>query len=127
MDGTITLMPIGHIENTFNERAAPEVIRAEASRVVVDPDLEAGLLGLEAGEQVMVVYYFHRSQGFELLQHRRGDPLEAELGVFALRSPDRPNPIGVTVVEVLEIEGCVLTVRGLDALNGSPLLDIKPA
>jgi tRNA-Thr(GGU) m(6)t(6)A37 methyltransferase TsaA len=127
MDETINLMPIGHIENTFNERAAPEVIRAEVSRVIVDSDLEAGLLGLEAGEQVMVVYYFHRSRGYMLRQHRRGDPHEPELGVFALRSPDRPNPIGITVVDVLKIEGRVLTVRGLDAMNGSPLLDIKPA
>jgi tRNA-Thr(GGU) m(6)t(6)A37 methyltransferase TsaA len=127
MDETISLMPIGHIENAFDKRAAPDVIRAEVSRVIIDPDLEDGLLGLEAGGQVMVVYYFHRSRGYELRQHRRGDPLEPELGVFALRSPDRPNPIGVTVVDVLAIEGCVLTVRGLDALNGSPLLDIKPA
>jgi len=127
MDEIITLTPIGHVENAFDERAEPDTIRAQVSRVVVDADLQAGLLGLQAGEQVMVVYYFHRSRGFDLRQHRRGDPLEPELGVFALRSPDRPNPIGVTVVEVLEIEGSVLKVRGLDALNGSPVLDIKPA
>jgi tRNA-Thr(GGU) m(6)t(6)A37 methyltransferase TsaA len=127
MDETIALTPIGHVENAFDERVEPDTIRAQVSRVVVDTDLQAGLLGLQAGKQVMVVYYFHRSRGFELRQHRHGDPLEPELGVFALRSPDRPNPIGVTVVDVLEIEGSVLTVRGLDALNGSPVLDIKPA
>jgi tRNA-Thr(GGU) m(6)t(6)A37 methyltransferase TsaA len=75
----------------------------------------------------MVVFYFHRSQGYDLTQHPRGDPRRPKRGVFTLRSPRRPNPIGVTVVDLVAIEGNVLRVRGLDAINGTPVLDIKPA
>ena len=74
----------------------------------------------------MVVFHFHRSRGYELLQHPRGDPSRPRRGVFALRSPRRPNPIGLTVVDLLAIEGNVLRVRGLDAFAGTPVLDLKP-
>jgi formylmethanofuran dehydrogenase subunit E len=119
----IKLQPIGHIENNFNQPAPPEEIRAVESRIVVNPELQAGLEGLEAGDQILVIFYFHLDQGFELIQHPRGDPR----GVFALHSPNRPNGIGVSTVEIESIKGNVLLVSGLDALNGTPLLDIKPA
>jgi L-fuculose-phosphate aldolase len=86
-----------------------------------------GLTGLEAGQEIMVVFYFHRSQGYELLQHPRGDRSRPRRGVFALHSPSRPNPIGVTVAELIAVEKNVLRVRGLDALNGTPVLDLKSA
>jgi tRNA (adenine37-N6)-methyltransferase len=123
---TITFHVIGHVENSFDDPAAPDLIRAAASRIVLDPQLVAGLQGLQPGQQLMVIFYFHRSQGYELQQHPRGDRSRSRRGVFALRSPRRPNPIGVTVVELLALEENVLHVRGLDAINGTPLLDIKP-
>ncbi len=123
----ITFRPIGHVENAFPAPAAPEAIRAVESRIVLDPDLVEGLEGLAPGQQVMVVFYFDRAQGYELRQHPRGDTSRPLKGVFALRSPRRPNPIGVTTVDLLAIEGHVLRVRGLDALNGTPVLDLKPA
>ena len=83
--------------------------------------------GLDVGQQIMVIYYFHRSEGYDLLQHPRGDQSRPKRGVFALRSPRRPNPIGVTVVELVGIDGNVLRVCGLDAIDGSPVLDLKPA
>jgi tRNA-Thr(GGU) m(6)t(6)A37 methyltransferase TsaA len=124
---TISYTPIGHVENDFPERAPADKIRSAESRIVLDPALTGGLKGLEPGQQVMVVFDFHRSQGFDLLQHPRGDTTRPRRGVFALRSPRRPNSIGVTVVDLVSVEGNVLRVRGLDAIDGTPVLDLKPA
>jgi tRNA-Thr(GGU) m(6)t(6)A37 methyltransferase TsaA len=126
-DGSVTYRAIGHVENDFDEPTTPETIRATESRIVVDPALAEGLKGLEPGRQILVVYYFHRSDGYDPCQHPRGDRNRPRRGVFALRSPRRPNPIGVTVVDLVAIADTVLTVRGLDAINGTPVLDLKPA
>jgi tRNA-Thr(GGU) m(6)t(6)A37 methyltransferase TsaA len=123
----ITFRPIGHVENSFNEPARPESIRAVRSHIVLDPDLTPGLVGLEPGQQIMVVFVFHRSSGFDLQQHPRGDSKRPLRGVFALRSPRRPNPLGVSIVRLIVLKDNVLEVDGLDAINGSPVLDIKPA
>ena len=127
LEEAIVYRAIGHVENEFDEPAAPYKIRAVESRIVLDPSLEQGLRGLGPGRQIMVIFYFHRSQGFDLLQHPQGDRSRPRRGVFALRSPYRPNPIGVTVVDLVALEGNVLRVRGLDAINGTPVLDLKPA
>ncbi len=124
---SVAYTAIGHVENSFRDIAAPEEIRAEESRIVLNPALVEGLDGLEPGHRVLVIFHFHRSEGYELRQHPRGDRTQPRRGVFALRSPRRPNPIGVTVVDLVAIEGNVLRVRGLDALDGTPVLDIKPA
>ncbi|MBN1956416.1 MAG: tRNA (N6-threonylcarbamoyladenosine(37)-N6)-methyltransferase TrmO [Anaerolineae bacterium] len=126
-DCPVVYRAIGHVENDFDQPLPPSVIRAGASRIVLDPSLVVGLQGLEPGRRLVVVFCFHRSQGFELLQHPRGDRSRPQRGVFALRSPRRPNPIGVTEVELVEIVGNVLHVRGLDAIDGTPVLDLKPA
>jgi tRNA-Thr(GGU) m(6)t(6)A37 methyltransferase TsaA len=118
---------IGYVENDFMEPGKRDEFAALESRLVIDPSLLEGLQGLEAGQQLMVLFYFHRSVGYELCQHPRGDPARPKRGVFTLRSPHRPNPIGVTVVDILDIDGNVLRVRGLDACNGTPVLDLKPA
>lgn len=118
---------IGHVENEFDEPTAPDKIRLAESRIILDPSLVEGLQGLEPGQQIMVVFYFHRSEGYDLLQHPRGDQSRPKRGVFALRSPRRPNPIGVTMTDLISVEGNVLWVRGLDAINGTPVLDLKVA
>jgi tRNA-Thr(GGU) m(6)t(6)A37 methyltransferase TsaA len=123
----IHVRAIGHVENEFDEPTAPDKIRSVESCIVIEPTLIEGLKSLETNQQIMVVFYFHRSEGFDLLQHPRGDPNRPNRGVFALRSPNRPNPIGVTVVDLLGIEDNVLRVRGLDAINRTPVLDLKPA
>jgi tRNA-Thr(GGU) m(6)t(6)A37 methyltransferase TsaA len=123
----IVYRAIGHVENDFDEPAAAYEIRSTESRIVLDPSLTEGLRGLDAGCQIMVIFCFHRSQGFDLLQHPQGDRSRPRRGVFALRSPRRPNPIGVTVVDLVAIDGNVLRVRGLDAINDTPVLDLKPA
>ena len=126
-DEPVTFQPIGYVENDFDEPAAPDQIRAAESQIILAPTLVEGLQGLEVGQQIVVIFHFHRSQGYALRQHPRGDESRPPRGVFALRSPRRPNPIGVTVVDLLAVEGNVLRVRGLDAINGTPVLDLKPA
>ncbi len=122
----IHLTPIGFVENDFDAPEVPEKIRKYESIIILSPQLQDGLQGLEVGQRVMVIFYFHKSQGYDLKQHPRGDPSRPLRGVFTLRSPNRPNPIGTTTVDLLAIEENILRVRGLDALNGTPVLDIKP-
>ena len=124
---SITYSAIGHVENDFDEPTSGDTLRAAVSRIVINPALTEGLTGLEPGGNLMVVFSFHRSRGYDLLQHPRGDRTRPKRGVFALHSPHRPNPIGVTVAELRSVDGNVLEVTGLDALNGSPVLDIKSA
>jgi len=125
---TFTVEPIGYVENTCNDLLEPGMIRPLESRIILNPEWVQGLRGLEEHAQILVLFYFHRLAGeeIELVQHRRGKADQPQKGVFALRSPRRPNSIGVTEVELLKIEGNILTVTGLDAVNGTPVLDIKP-
>ena len=123
----INFRVIGRVENEFDQSNALDQIRSSEARIVLDPLLVEGLIGLEPGQQIMVVFYFHLFDGYELLQHPRGNQSRPKRGVFALRSPRRPNPIGVTVAELVGIQGNVLYVRGLDAIDGTPVLDLKPA
>jgi tRNA-Thr(GGU) m(6)t(6)A37 methyltransferase TsaA len=123
---TITFKAIGYVQNTFSEPAAPDKIRESESQIILNPDLSDGLQGFEPGAQVAVIFHFHHSEGYELHQHPRGDQSRPKRGVFSLRSPRRPNPIGMTVVDLIEIKDNVLRVRGLDAINGTPVLDLKP-
>jgi formylmethanofuran dehydrogenase subunit E len=126
LETTLTFEAIGYVENELEEISSREQCRSEESRIVLNPEYAEGLRGLEPGKSIMVIFYFHRSIGYDLLQHPRGDESRAKRGVFAIRSSRRPNPIGVTEVELLAIEGNVLRVLGLDAINGTPVLDLKP-
>ena len=123
----IAFTPIGVVENAFDEPTPAPEIRAAESRVVLLPELAEGLTGVRSGQQVLVLFCFDRVSDFDLLQHPRGDRNRPKRGVFTLRSPRRPNPIGATVAEVVAVDGNVLTVREMDALNGTPVLDLKPA
>lgn len=118
MESLPPLRAIGHVETGAGA--------ADESMIVIDTELAVGLQGLQPGQELMVVFYFDRSRDFELLQHPRGDSSRPKRGVFSLCSPRRPNPIGVTMVELVEISGNQLLVRGLDAFDGTPVLDLKP-
>lgn len=122
----VTYRIIGHVENPFNAPTAVDELLSAESRIIIDPALINGLQGLEPGQRIVVIFHFHRTKGFELRQHPRGDKCLPKRGVFALRSPRRLNPIGLSVVDLLDVKGNVLRVRGLDAINGTPVLDIKP-
>ena len=88
------------------------------------PEFETGLADIEGFSHLFVVWVFDRSEGFELVGIPPID--DRPHGVFATRSPRRPNPIGLTVVELLRREGRLLHVHGVDMLDGTPILDIKP-
>lgn len=125
---SIYFKPIGTVENSVKETLRPNLIKAVPSRIVLDPTLVAGLEGLIPGQKIMVIFHFHLSQQeYDLQQHPRGDLSRPKRGVFALRSPQRPNAIGVTTVDLVKIEDNVLHVKHLDAVDGTPILDIKPA
>lgn len=127
-DETILLRPIGIVANSIKETLPPDQIKAVGSRIILAPELVPGLVGLTAGQEIMVIFYFHlASADVVLQQHPRHDLSRPKRGVFALRSPERPNPIGVTTVNLVTIEGNVLHVNHLDAVDGTPVLDIKPA
>jgi tRNA-Thr(GGU) m(6)t(6)A37 methyltransferase TsaA len=100
------------------------------SEIHLDPEYAAGLQGLEGFSHVLVIFFLDRAQGFDpktqLLRRPRGMEDMHEVGVFAQRTKYRPNPIGITAVKLLGINGKVVRVRGLDALDGTPVLDIKP-
>lgn len=114
---------VGKVRNEFDEPRGLEEMRQGESVIEVYPDYEAGLCGIENSKYIQVLFGFHLSEGYELVAPRRGGD---ERGVFASRSPHRPSSVGATVVELLERDGNELRVEGLDAVNGSPVIDIKP-
>ena len=123
---TISLTPLGFVENQFTAYAPSDEMRRHPSRIVLRPDMEPGLMGLAEGDSILVLFYFHRSPEYELQLHPGHDPSRPLRGVFATRSQYRPNHIGATVAQIKSIEGNIVTVLGLDAQDGSPVLDIKP-
>lgn len=120
----ISLNPIGTITNGIHER--PPSWKDVISRIHIHPQWQEALDGLSEFSHIQVVFYLHLSSECPLKVHPRGDPDLPLTGVFATRSPARPNPIGISIVELLDIQKTVLTVKGLDAYDGTPLLDIKP-
>jgi len=123
-----TPQPIGVVRSPYtNTKQVPKGLGAkhEVDEVLeILPEFELGLTDVEGFSHLIVLWTFDRSQGFELLGTPPCD--NQPHGVFATRSPRRPNPIGLTVVELLRRDGRSLHVRGVDMLDGTPILDIKP-
>ena len=126
MSQPISVTPIGHVESRFAEYAPSEEMRLHSSRIVVREEMASGLMGLSAGDSILVLFHLHRAETYELQLHPRHDPSRPLRGVFATRSQYRPNGIGATVGRIISVEDNILTVAGLDAQDGSPVLDIKP-
>jgi tRNA-Thr(GGU) m(6)t(6)A37 methyltransferase TsaA len=119
------VQPIGIVRSSVDELLRPDEIKSKPARIIVDPALSPGLDGLTGGQRLLVIFQFHKLSGYELHQHPRNDPQRPKTGVFTLHSPQRPNPIGVTEVDLIRREGNILYVQGLDAVNGTPVLDLK--
>jgi tRNA-Thr(GGU) m(6)t(6)A37 methyltransferase TsaA len=124
----ISLQPIGHVRSPYGQtQEIPKGLGAkhETEGVLeIRAEFEAGLKDIEGFSHLFVIWAFDRSEGFSL---EVTPPTDSHPhGVFATRSPRRPNPIGLTVVELLGREGRALRVRGIDMLDGTPILDIKP-
>lgn len=119
----LQIVPIGIVQSHFQQPADPMEMRKHESVIVIKPEYEEGLYRIEENEYVQVIFAFHRAKGYQLKERRRGGEVK---GVFASRSPARPNPIGVTTVKLLTRKGNRLRVMGLDAIDGTPVLDLKP-
>lgn len=124
---SLSLRPIGIVRSDV-AAASGQRWEEPVSRIEVEERYLPALEGVEAFSHIIVLFHFHELAGEALpLQVRpEGRPDMPLVGLFATRSPRRPNPLGLTVVELLERRENVLTVRGLDALDGTPVLDIKP-
>lgn len=119
--------PIGIIHSPYKDRGQiPYQGRRtrKISRIEVFKEFEEGLQDIEGFSHIIVIYWFHKSQGHHLLVRTPWDDIPH--GLFATRSPHRPCPLGLTVVELVAREENILKVKGLDAIDGTPLLDIKP-
>ncbi|HOX34458.1 MAG TPA: tRNA (N6-threonylcarbamoyladenosine(37)-N6)-methyltransferase TrmO [Methanoregulaceae archaeon] len=123
----IELRPIGEVRSPYKKNGdAPRQGRLSdtISLIVIDPAYRDGLLDLEKRKHLFVLCWFDRADRTRL----RATPPDkvAESGVFSIRSPDRPNPVAICLVDLLGVENGVLRVRGLDAFNGTLVIDIKP-
>ena len=124
----LSMQPIGYVRSPYqNTQEIPKGLGAshDAEGVLeIRAELEPGLLDIEGFSHLFVIWTFDRAEGFDLVGAPPTD--DRPHGVFATRSPRRPNPIGLTVVELLHRDGARLHVRGIDMLDGTPILDIKP-
>jgi tRNA-Thr(GGU) m(6)t(6)A37 methyltransferase TsaA len=121
--------PIGRVESPLRDRAdAPRQgdEGAPDAWLAFEPGVTDGLRGLEVDTDVIVLTWLDRTRRDVLTVHPRGDRTRPATGVFATRSPDRPNPIGLHRVGILEIDGLRIRVRNLEALDGTPIVDVKP-
>ena len=123
----ISLMPIGFVET---EAVGKEVRdKNVVSKIVFREDLTEALEGVKEFSHLFVLFWLHRMSNKDkkvMKVHPRGRDDMPLLGIYATRTPHRPNPIGLTRVKLLKVEGNIVTVQGLDAFNGTPVLDIKP-
>ena len=125
---TIALRPIGRVHSRLTDPAdAPRQADEGAPEawLVIDADFAAALEGLKAGDDVIVITWLDRAERNILCNHPRGDPSRPMAGVFTTRSPHRPNPLGLHQVTVAAIDGSRVLVRSLEAVNGTPIVDIK--
>jgi tRNA-Thr(GGU) m(6)t(6)A37 methyltransferase TsaA len=129
--GPYLVAPIGRVQSPLADRAsAPRQGDEDApdAWLVFGADYRAGLRDLRPGAEILVLTWLDRASRDRLTVHPRGDTSRPEQGVFSTRSPDRPNPIGLHRVRVLAVEagGTRLRVAGLEALDGTPVVDVKP-
>ena len=128
-DPTYELRPIGRVESPLTDRAAAPKQGDEGApraRVVFLPEFREAASGLREGDEVLVLTWLHLGRRDVLSVHPRGDAKRPLTGVLATRSPDRPNPIGLHAVAIEAVEEDAITVRDLEAIDGTLVLDVKP-
>ena len=126
---SIALHPIGRVQSPLTDLAtAPKQgdEGAPEAALLLDPEVAEGLDGIRPGDAIVVLTWLDRARRDVLRVHPRGDLTRPEQGVFNTRSPDRPNPIGLHTVKVVAIDGARIRVRNLEALDDTPVLDLKP-
>jgi tRNA-Thr(GGU) m(6)t(6)A37 methyltransferase TsaA len=125
----VELVAIGRVESPLTDRESAPLQGDEGApeaSLVFEPRFADALDGIAAGDELLVLTWLDRADRDVLRVHPRGDLTRAVQGVFNTRSPDRPNPIGLHRVGVLAVEGTRLRVRDLEALDGTPIVDVKP-
>jgi tRNA-Thr(GGU) m(6)t(6)A37 methyltransferase TsaA len=123
------VVPIGRVESTLTDRAGAPKQGHEGGPeawLVFEPAVADGLVDLRPGDRIVVLTWLHLAARDVLRVHPRDDPSNPERGVFATRSADRPNPIGLHPVEVVAVDGLRVRVSNLEAVDGTPILDVKP-
>ncbi len=123
----VELKPIGFVRTEAAEIPRHWSVSDVEGTLVIDEEYLEGLKDIEPGQRIVVIFNFHRSPEFSSRFLRQTPPHRGrEMGIFSTCSPIRPNPIGMSILEVLGVEGATIRVRRLDMLNGTPILDIKP-
>jgi tRNA-Thr(GGU) m(6)t(6)A37 methyltransferase TsaA len=123
------VVPIGRVESSLREREqAPRQgdEGAPPAWLVFEPRVTGGIRDLRVGDRIVVLTWLDRSDRDVLLTRPRDDPARPETGVFSTRSPDRPNPVGIHRVRILAVEGVRIRVSDLEAIDGTPIIDVKP-
>ena len=124
---SIEMEPIGFLHTNAETIPRHWTVSDVEGTLIVDERYIAGLKDIKAGQRIVVIFYFHQSPEFDASYLTRTPPhRKKRLGVFSICSPVRPNPIGMSVLEVLDVKDNVMHVKGLDMLEGTPVLDIKP-
>jgi len=123
----IEMEPIGFVSTDAETIPRSWSVSDVKGTLVIDESYVEGLKDIKPGQRIYVIFHFHQSPKFTSQFMRIKPPSrEEEVGVFSTHSPFRPNPIGLSLLEVLGIDGNVVQVKGLDMLDGTPILDIKP-
>lgn len=123
--GVIKLKPIGRARNSVRQPMLSGWDKVTTD-LVIRKTYAKGLDGIEDYSHVIVIYWFNKEKRCHLRHHSQGRADVPYVGIFACRCPQRPNPIGISTVPLVKRRGNILTVKGLDILNGTPVLDVKP-
>jgi len=123
----VTLSPIGVVQTASKNIPRHWSVSQVEGTLVIDPLYQVGLRDIEPGQLLVVIFHFHHSRPFTPQDLATKPPhLEQERGVFSTCSPTRPNPLGLSIVRVLRVDGNRLQVQGIDMRDGTPILDLKP-
>lgn len=124
----ILMQPVGYVSSPVTSKV-DENWGMIISEIILEPSFSGAFLGLESFSHSIIVTYLHEAK-YQKEKHLKRRPRNLEamplVGIFSQRVKDRPNPIGITAVEIVKVEGDVLEVKGLDAINGTPVIDVKP-
>ena len=124
-NGTITIKPLGKAKNSVNKPTLPGW-KDVVTEILIDKKYAEGLDGIEDYSHIIVVYWMNKEEECHLKHHPQGRKDVPFIGIFACRCPQRPNRVAISTVELVGRKGNIITVKGLDIIDGSPILDIKP-
>jgi len=124
-NGTITIKPLGKAKNGVSKPMLPGW-KDIVTEIVIDKEYTDGLDGIEDYSHVIIVYWMDKEKECHLKHHPQGRADVPFIGIFACRCPQRPNPIGISTTEIISVKDNIIKVKGLDVIDNTPILDIKP-